>query len=106
MGVEIKDLINYNHINCINFSETVVFFKFGAEWCAPCLELDRVISDIPGTMIYSISIDNEDFASFLMDNKIYSIPDTLVKYKESTTRFQGLRTREEIINIIKTLKKS
>mgnify|MGYP003322465791 CR=1 FL=1 len=106
MGVEIKNLISYNYINNIDFGETVVFFKFGAEWCAPCVELDKIISDIPGTMVYNISIDNDNFTSFLMDNKIYSLPDTIIKYKNCTNRFQGLRTHEEITNIIETLKKA
>jgi len=106
MGVAIKDLNSYNYINGIDFGETVVFFKFGADWCAPCLELDKTISDIPNSMVYTISIDNEDFASFIMDNKIYSLPDTIVKYKDSTVRFQGLRTRAEIIKLIDDLKKA
>ena len=106
MSVEIKDLTRYNYINNIDFGETVVFFKFGAEWCAPCLKLEETLSDIPDTVIYNISIDNDNFASFLIDNKIYSLPDTIIKYKNCTNRFRGLRTREEIIDIIETLKKS
>jgi thiol-disulfide isomerase/thioredoxin len=106
MGVAIKDLESYNQINDINFGETVVFFKFGAEWCVPCLELEKIINDIPDSVVYTISIDNEEFESFLTDNKIYSLPDTMVKYKNSTTRFQGLRTRDEIVKIIDDLKKA
>ena len=97
---------SYNQINNINFGEIVVFFKFGAEWCAPCLELEKIINDIPGSMVYTISIDNEEFESFLTDNKIYSLPDTIVKYKDSTARFQGLRTRDEIVKIIEDIKKA
>ena len=44
MSVEIKDLTRYNYINNIDFGETVVFFKFGAEWCAPCLKLEETLS--------------------------------------------------------------
>lgn len=106
MGVTIKDLSTYNCINGINFGEQVVFFKFGADWCIPCTELDKILVNIPESMLYHISIDNEDFESFLMDNKIYSIPDTIVKYKNATTRFQGLRTHEQVMEIIEELKKA
>lgn len=106
MGVTIKDLSTYDSINSINFGETVVFFKFGADWCIPCIELDKVLVNVPDSMLYHISIDNEDFESFFMDNKIYTVPDTIVKYKDATTRFQGLRTHEQIMEIIEELKKT
>lgn len=106
MGVTIKDLSTYNSINSVNFGETVVFFKFGADWCIPCIELDKVLVNVPDSMLYHISIDNEDFESFFMDNKIYTVPDTIVKYKDATNRFQGLRTHEQIMEIIEELKKA
>ena len=106
MGVTIKDLSTYNSINSINFGEKIVFFKFGADWCIPCIELDKVLVNVPDSMLYHISIDNEDFESFFMNNKIYTVPDTIVKYKDATTRFQGLRTKEQIVEIIEELKKA
>lgn len=106
MGVTIKDLSTYDSINSINFGETVVFFKFGADWCIPCIELDKVLVNVPDSMLYHISIDNGDFESFFMDNKIYTVPDTIVKYKDATTRFQGLRTHKQIMEIIEELKKA
>lgn len=106
MGVTITNLATYNSINGIDFGNTVVFFKFGADWCIPCIELDKVLSNVPNSMLYHISIENEDFESFFMDNKIYTIPDTIIKYKDSTTRFQGSRTRVQIEQIIEDLKKT
>lgn len=106
MGVTIKDLSNYNSINRIDFGETVVFFKFGATWCSPCVKLDDVLAIIPKSMLYHISIDNEDFESFFMDNKIYNLPDTIIKYKKYTTRFQGVRTSEQILEMIEKLKQT
>ena len=106
MGVTIKDLSTYNSINSINFGEKIVFFKFGADWCIPCNELDKVLVNVPDSMLYHISIDNEDFESFFMNNKIYTVPDTIVKYKDASTRFQGLRTEEQIMEIIEELKKA
>ena len=106
MSVTINDFSNYNSINKINFGEKVVFFKVGADWCTPCNELNNIINNIPDSIIYNISIDNENFESFFIENKFYSIPDTIVKYKGSTTRFQGIRTIEQITKIIEDLKKT
>lgn len=106
MGVTITNLATYNSINSIDFGNTVVFFKFGADWCIPCIELDKVLENVPNSMLYHISIENEDFESFFMDNKIYTVPDTIIKYKDSTTRFQGSRTRVQIEQIIEDLKKT
>ncbi len=104
MGVTIKDLSSYNSINSINFGEKVLFFKFGADWCIPCIELDKVLVTVPESMLYHISIENEDFESFFMDNKIYTLPDTIIKYKNNTTRFRGMRTLDQILKMIEKLK--
>ena len=104
MSVTIRDLSTYNSINSISFGEKVVFFKFGGEWCSPCVELDKVLTTVSDSMLYKISVDNDDFNSFLMDNKIYNIPVTIIKYKEHTTRFQGVRTLEQILEMVEKLK--
>lgn len=104
MGVTIKDLSTYNSINSIDFGEKVLFLKFGADWCIPCAELDKVLETVPESMLYHISIENEDFESFFMDNKIYTLPDTIIKYKNNTTRFHGMRTLEQILKMIEKLK--
>lgn len=105
MGVTIKDLSSYNSINSVNFGEKVLFFKFEADWCIPCIELDKILTPIPDSMLYHISVENDDFISFFMDNKIYTVPDTIIKYKNSTTRFQGVRTLDQILEMIEKLKK-
>ena len=104
MGVTIKDLSTYNSINSIDFGEQVLFLKFGTDWCIPCKELDKVLVTVPESMLYHISIENEDFESFFMDNKIYTLPDTIIKYKNNTTRFQGMRTLDQILKMIEKLK--
>lgn len=106
MGVTIKDLSSYNSINSIDFGEKVLFFKFGADWCIPCIELDKVLASVPDSMLYHVSVENEDFESFFMDNKIYTVPDTIIKYKNSTTRFQGVRTLDQILEMIEKLKEA
>lgn len=104
MSVSITDLNAYHAINSIDFGEKIVFFKVGADWCEPCFRLDTILNSIPDSMIYHISIDNDEFTSFFMENKFYTIPDTIIKYKNNTTRFQGLSTQESIKEMIDKLK--
>lgn len=104
MGVSIADLNTYNAINSINFGEKIVFFKVGADWCEPCVKLETVLNSIPDSMVYHISIDNDEFTSFFMENKFYAIPDTIIKYKNKTARFQGLITEKDLNEIIEKLK--
>tara|TARA_B100000287_G_scaffold435410_1_gene503570 strand:+ start:2736 stop:3062 length:327 start_codon:yes stop_codon:yes gene_type:complete len=106
MGVTIKDLSSYNSINNINFGEKVIFFKFGADWCVPCAELDKILTSVPDSMLYHVSVDNEEFDSFFMDNSIYTVPDTIIKYKNSTTRFQGVKTLDQVLEMIEKLKET
>ena len=104
MGVSIADLNTYNAINSINFGEKIVFFKVGADWCEPCVKLETVLNSIPDSMVYHISIDNDEFTSFFMENKFYTIPDTIIKYKNKTARFQGLITEKDLNEMIDKLK--
>ena len=104
MGIIIKDLESLNNIKKINFGETVVFIKIGADWCIPCIELDKVLVKIPNTVIYHISVDNENFESFFIENKIYSLPHTFIMYKNNTEQFIGNRTEEQINSLIEKLK--
>ena len=105
MVVQVWDVNNYNTINNIDFGEKVIFFKFGAEWCKPCIELEKILDDIQDILVYNISIDNNDFETFFEENGIYSIPDTFVKYKNNNTRFQGIKTEAELNLLIDNLKK-
>lgn len=104
MSVPITDLKTYNTINSINFGEKIVFFKIGADWCEPCVKLETVLNSIPDSIVYQISIDNDEFESFFMDNKFYSIPDTIIKYKDKTARFQGLITEQSLHQMIEKMK--
>ena len=106
MGAEIKDLFSYNSINSVNYGDAVVFFVISGSWCTPCKELKDTLKCIPNSMIYHISIDNENFESFFMENMIHSIPYTLVKYKNATSRFKGVKNREQILELIQFLKDS
>ena len=104
VSVSIADLNTYNAINSIDFGEKIVFFKVGADWCEPCVKLETVLNSIPDSMVYHISIDNDEFTSFFMENKFYTIPDTIIKYKNKTARFQGLITEKDLNEMIDKLK--
>jgi len=104
MGVTVKSLENYFSINSINFGEKIVFFKFGADWCIPCVELEKILECIPNSVLYNISVDNDAFESFFIENGIYTVPDTIIKYKNASYRFQGVKTKDAINEIIKEMK--
>ena len=106
MGVTVKDLKTYTNIYNIDFGEKFVFFKFGADWCIPCNELDKVLANVENSLLYHISIDNEEFESFFMENKVYTVPDTIIKYKNKTRRFQGVKTSEQIDKILDDMKEN
>ena len=104
MGITIKDLESFNNLKKVNFGETVVFIKIGADWCVPCIELDKVLVKFPNSIIYHISADNINFESFFIENKIYSLPHTFIMYKNNTEQFIGIRTEEQINKLIEKLK--
>jgi thiol-disulfide isomerase/thioredoxin len=104
MGITINDLESFNNLKNVNFGENVVFIKFGANWCIPCIELDKVLVKIPDSIIYHISVDNINFESFFIENKIYSLPHTFIMYKNNTDQFIGIRTEEQINLLIEKLK--
>jgi len=104
MGVTINKYETYNSTLQIDFGEKVVFFKVGAEWCIPCIELDKILACVEDSVVYHISIDNVDFESFFTDKGIYTVPDTTIKYKNKTHRFRGIKSLEQIKEAIEKLK--
>ena len=105
MGVSVKSLESYYSINSINFGEKIVFFKFGADWCIPCMELEKILESIPNSVMYNISVDNDNFESFFIENGIYTVPVTIIKYKTATYTFQGVKTNDAINEIINEMKR-
>jgi len=103
-ATEILSLDSYNSINSIDFGETVIFIKFGTDWCAPCKKLHEILSGIPGSLIYNVDVQNDEFEEFLSKNRIYNIPTTIIKYKKSKTQFAGVRTLQELTKIVDILK--
>lgn len=104
MATEIKDLNSYNSINKIDFGEKVIFFKFGGDWCVPCKQLETNLECIPDVILYNIDVENDEFESFTVENNIYTIPHTFVKYKNKTVDFKGTKSVEELTELISNLK--
>ncbi len=104
MATEITTLQMYNMIKKIDFGEKCVFFKFGGPWCKACKDLDKNIECIPGAIIYEINVENDEFESFLVENNVYAIPDTIIIYKSNEVRFQGVCTPDEISEMINSIK--
>jgi len=100
----IESLQSYNDINSIDFGETVVFIKFRTEWCPPCKQLESILINISNSITYTVDVENDEFEEFLASNVILSIPTVIIKYKQEKTRFVGLKTADEINDMIHTLK--
>ena len=101
---QIESLQSYNDINSIDFGETIVFIKFGTDWCLPCKQIEQILADIPNSITYTVDVENDEFEEFLAKNRVYNIPTTIIKYKLEKTQFVGLRTYEEINGMIHNLK--
>lgn len=107
MSTPITTLDMYNNIKKIDFGEKIIVYKFGGPWCKACKDLDKSIECTPDIIVYEINVENEDFESFVIENNIYCIPDTIISYKSNEIRFQGVRSKDEIeemINILKNVK--
>ena len=104
MAQLIHSVDSYNNINSIDFGETIVFIKFGADWCLPCKQLEQILIDMPDSITYTIDVENDEFEEFLTKNRIYTIPTTIIKYKNNKTQFVGIRTAEQINSMIHNLK--
>lgn len=103
MGITVNNLSTLNNLINIDHGDTVVFFKFGTDWCIPCVELDKILVIIPNSIVYHISADNENFESYLIENKIYTFPFTLIKVGKKIKKIIGLHTFDNIVEYIEDL---
>lgn len=104
MGITINNLTAFNNLINIEYGDKIVFFKFGTDWCIPCAELDKILVNIPNSLVYYISVDNENFESYLIENNIYAIPHTIIKYKNKNKKIIGIHTINQIEKYIEELK--
>jgi thiol-disulfide isomerase/thioredoxin len=104
MGIIINNLKAFNNSINVDYGDKIVFFKFGTNWCIPCIEIDKILINIPNSLIYYISVDNENFESYLIENKIYTIPYIIIKYKTKIKKIIGIHTINQIEKYIEELK--
>jgi thiol-disulfide isomerase/thioredoxin len=104
MGVTIKDLNTFNNLIKLDYGDKIVFFKFGSDWCIPCSELDKILVNIPNSIIYHVLVDNENFESYLIENKIYTIPYTIIKFGIKIKKIIGFHNANDIEKYIEELK--
>ena len=98
--IKLDNLESYESIDSIDFGKTIVFIKFGTDWCKPCNQLNAVLSKIAGSIIYEVDVQNDEFENIMSVERIYNIPVTIIKVGKYKTKFTGLKTVDEIINII------
>ena len=103
--MKIDSLATFNNINYIDFGEKILVFKFGGDWCVPCMELNKNLEKIENILVYEISIDEPDFESYLIDNKIYKIPHCICKYKNKKSQFKGVKTVDELQEFFDDMRK-
>lgn len=80
--------------------------KFGAEWCSPCKQLSKVLSEIiadnPAKFVYEeIDIDSDGGMKLAKENKVSGVP-TLVVYEDGieVSRLVGMKPKSEIMKVI------
>lgn len=81
--------------------------KFSASWCGPCKMLapimDQVKSEVSGVSFLDVDVDqNRDLA---FTNSVSSVPTVIIeKNGEVVSRFSGVKTKAEIVNLINQFK--
>ena len=96
-------LNNQNLQHTISTYPTVLV-KFGAHWCAPCKEQDKILKElavsIPSVVFGEVDYDED--TSLAQTYQISSLP-TLILFRNDTERVRliGLQTRQTIQNIVK-----
>jgi thiol-disulfide isomerase/thioredoxin len=88
----------------MDFGDTCVFIKFGTDWCIPCQELDKILVNIPNSMLYHVNLDNDEFDYVMEEYNFTTMPYTIIKYKKDSRSFSGVVTQEQIIKLINDMK--
>lgn len=104
MGVSVKFNSVLNNIISMDFGDKIVFVKFGTDWCVPCQELDKILVNIPDSILYHVNLDNDEFDSVMEEYNFTTMPYTIIKYKKDSRDFKGIITEQQIKNLIDDMK--
>ena len=104
MGVTVKFNSALKNLMNMDFGETIVFVKFGTEWCVPCQELDKILVNFPNSMLYHVNLDNDEFENVMEEYNFTTVPYTIIKYKKYARNFKGIITEEQINKLIDDMK--
>jgi thioredoxin-like negative regulator of GroEL len=104
MGVTVKFNAALKNLINVNFGNSIVFIKFGTDWCAPCQELDKILVNFPDSLLYHVNLDNDEFEHVMEEYNFKSIPYTIVKYRQDTRTFSGVKNEEQINKLIDDMK--
>jgi len=104
MGVTVKYASVLNNLISMDFGEKIVFVKFGTDWCVPCQELDKILVNIPDSILYHVNLDNDEFDNVMEEYNFTTMPYTIIKYKNNTRNFKGVITEEQINKLIDDMK--
>ncbi len=104
MGVTVRNNSVLKNLLQMDFGDTCVFIKFGTDWCIPCQELDKILVNIPNSMLYHVNLDNDEFDYVMEEYNFTTMPYTIIKYKKDSRSFSGVVTQEQIIKLINDMK--
>jgi thioredoxin 1 len=81
--------------------------KFSASWCGPCKILapifDQVKSEVSGVSFLDVDVDENRDLAFM--KSVSSVPTVIIeKNGEVVSRFSGVKTKTEILNLINQYK--
>jgi thioredoxin 1 len=90
--------------------DKIVLVDFWASWCAPCRMMAPVLNDVAGELTentYVGKVDVEENQSLAQRYQVRSIP-TMILFKngKEVSRFVGIKSKEFLVQQIKSLKKS
>jgi len=104
MGVTVKFNEVLKNLMNMDFGNSIVFIKFGTNWCVPCQELDKILVNFPNSMLYHVNLDNDEFENVMEEYDFKTIPYTIAKYKKDLRNFSGVMTAEKINKLIDDMK--